>query len=83
MVGQLCQFKQVGGQPGHQLAGAVFIVKIEAHLLHVGEQVLADVRLHPDAEGVAEIGHNELQERPQAVRCVLWHTKERDMDAIS
>ena len=68
VMGQLRQLKQVGGQPAHQLAGAVIIIKIKAHLLQMAEQVPADIRLHPDAEGVAIIADNVIQPRPQHVK---------------
>ena len=67
VVGQLRQLEQVAGQPGHQLAGAVLVVKIKAQILHMAEQILPDVRLYPDAEGVAVICHNEVQKRAQYI----------------
>ena len=60
MVGQLRELKQIRGQPGHQLARPIAVVKIEAQLLHMAEQIPANVRLHPDAKGMAEIGHNVI-----------------------
>ena len=65
MVGQLRQLKQVRGQAAHQLAGAVFIVKVKAQVLHMGEQVPADIGLHQDAEGVAPVAHDEVKPRPE------------------
>ena len=67
VVGKLRQLKQVGGEPVHQLAGPVTVVKIEAHLLHMPEQVRPDVRFHPDAEGMAVIAYNIIQSRPQDI----------------
>ena len=65
VVGQLRQLKQVRGQAAHQLAGAVFIVKVKAQVLHMGEQVPADIGLHQDAEGVAPVAHDEVKPRPE------------------
>ena len=67
MVGQLRQVEQVGGEAAHEFAGAVAVVEVEAQLLHMAEQVGADVRLHPDAEGMAVIADDVLQHRAQAV----------------
>ena len=67
MVGQLRQFKQVTGQAAHQLAGAVAVVEVEAQLLNVAVQIAADIRLHADAEGVAPVGHHEVQRRAQHI----------------
>ena len=33
----------------------------------MGKQILTDVCLHPDAEGVAEICHNKIQHRAQHI----------------
>ena len=68
MVGQLRDVKEVRGQAAHQLARAVAVKVAEAQILHVPEQVLADVRLHPDAEGVAPVGDDIVEERPQGKR---------------
>ena len=50
-----------------KLAGAVSVVEIKAHFLHVGEQVPADVRLHPDAENVAEKADSVVKKRPDHI----------------
>ena len=63
MVRQLRQLKEVGCQAAHELAGAVLVVEVEAQLLHVREEVAADVRLDADAEGVAPVAHDEKQDR--------------------
>ncbi|MPM78531.1 hypothetical protein SDC9_125542 [bioreactor metagenome] len=65
VVGQLRDVEQVGGEPAHQLAGAVFVVVTEIQLLHVVKQVPADIRLHQNAEGVPVIGDDVAQGRPQ------------------
>ena len=65
MVGQLRQLEQVGGQAAHQLSRAVAVIEIEAQRLHMMEQVAADIRLHPDAEGVAPVGDDVVQSCPQ------------------
>ena len=67
VVRQLRQLEQVAGQPAHQLAGAVAVIEIEAQFLNVVVQVAADVRLHPDAEGVTPVGHHEIKPRPQQI----------------
>ena len=67
VVGQLRQLKQVTGQAAHQLAGAVAVVEVEAQLLNVAVQIAADIRLHADAEGVAPVGHHEVQRRAQYI----------------
>ena len=68
MVGQLRQLEQVVGQAAHQLAGAVAVVEVKAQLLDVVIEVPAYVGLHPDAEGVAPVGHHEVQRRAQEIR---------------
>ena len=67
VVGQLRQLKQVGGEAAHELAGAVAVIEVKAHFLHVGEQVPADVRLHPDAENVAEKADSVVKKRPDHI----------------
>ena len=67
MVGQFCQLKQIRSQPGHELSRTVPIIKIKTQFLHMSKQVLADIRFHPDAEGMAVIGHNEVQHGPQHI----------------
>ena len=37
------------------------------------EQIPADVRLHPDAEGMPVVGHNKLQQRAQHIRHQYKH----------
>ena len=68
MVGQLRQLKQVRGQAAHELTGAVGVVEVVAHVLHMPEQVRPDVRLHPDAEGVAIVADNIVQEAAQYIK---------------
>ena len=68
VVGKLRQLKQVGGQPAHQLAGTVRVIKIIAELLHMPEQIRPDVRLYPDAEGMAEIADNVVEYGPQNIK---------------
>ena len=72
VVGQLRDVEQVRRQAAHQLAGTVAVVVVEAQLLHVAEQVLADVRLHQDAEGVAVIADDIGEHGPQDV-CAEHH----------
>ena len=67
VVGKLRQLEQVGGQPRHQLTGAVAVVEIHAQLLHMPEQVTADVRLYPDAKGMPVVGDDVIQERAQNI----------------
>ena len=67
MVSKLRQLEQIGGEPGHELAGAVLVIVVAAELLHMGEQILADIRLHPDAEGVTVIGHDVVEEGAQHI----------------
>ena len=61
MVGKLCHLKQIRGQAAHQIACAVAVVEIKAHRLHMGKQIFADIRLHPDAKGVSEVGNGVFQ----------------------
>ena len=67
-MGQLRQIKQVRGQAAHQLAGAVLVIEIKAQLLHMPEQIPADICLHPNAEGMAQVGHDIVQPRPQHIK---------------
>ena len=69
VVGQLRHLEQVAGQAAHQLAGTVLVVEVKAQLLHMVVQVAADIRLHPDAEGVAPVGHHEVQPRANYIGC--------------
>ena len=71
VVRQLRHLKEVAGQAAHQLAGAVPVVEIEAQLLHVVIEVPPDIGLHADAEGVAPVGHHEVQ--PRAHRVGHYH----------
>ena len=73
VVSKLRQLEQVRGQTGHQLAGAVLIVEVEAHGLHLGKQVAADIRLDTDAEDVAEVGDDEVQQGPETVAQQCHH----------
>ena len=65
MVSKLRQLKQIRRQPAHQLAGAVAVIVVEGQLLHMPEQVPADIRLHQNAEGMAPVGNDIVQRRPQ------------------
>ena len=67
VMGQFCQLKQVCRQPAHQLPCPVGIVKVIAQLLHMAKQILTNVRLHPDAEGMAEIADDIVQSCPQNI----------------
>ena len=68
MVGQLRDLKQLAGEPAHQGAGAVAVIVAEIQLLHVPEQVPADIRLHQDTEGVAVIADDVGHHRPHRKR---------------
>ncbi len=61
VVGQLGDLKEVAGDPAHQLAGAVLVVEGEGQVLHVAEQVPADIRLHPHAQQVAPVGDDVVE----------------------
>ena len=65
MVGQLRNVEQVRRQPAHELAGAVAVKIVKGQLLHVAEQVPADIRLHQDAEGMAPVADDIRQNRPE------------------
>ena len=65
VVGQLRQLEKIGGQAAHQLAGTVAVIEIKAQRLHMMEQIPADIRLHPDAEGMAPVGDDIVKPRPQ------------------
>ena len=65
VVGQLRDVEEVRRQAAHELPGAVFVVVVEAQLLHVAEEVVADVRLHQDAEGVAPVADDIGQQGPE------------------
>jgi hypothetical protein len=66
VVSQLRDVEEVGGEAAHELAGAVLIEIAEAQLLHMAEKVPADVGLHQDAEGVAPVADNVIEQRPHA-----------------
>ncbi len=69
VVGKFGDLKEVGRHAAHQLAGAVAVEKLKAQLLHMAEQGRADISLYTDAKGVAPVGDNEIQHRPQRIRC--------------
>ena len=63
VVGKLRDLEEVARQPAHELARAVVVKKAHVQLLHMNEEVAADVRLHADAEGVAPVGDDIVQKR--------------------
>ena len=67
VVRQLCDLKEVGGQAAHELAGAVAVVEVEAQLLHVREQRVADIGLDADAERVAPVADDKIQAGAQNI----------------
>ena len=69
MMGKLCDLEQVVGGPAHELAGAVLIIEGEGQVLHVGEQVPADVRLDAHPHHVAPVGDYVLHPGPQSISC--------------
>ena len=69
VVGKLGDLKEVGRHAAHQLAGAVAVEELKPQLLHMAEQGRADISLHADAKGVAPVGDDEIQHRPQRIRC--------------
>ena len=62
MVGQLRDLKQVAGDPAHELAGAVLVVKGKGEILHMMEQVPPDIRLHAYAQQVPPVGDDEVKD---------------------
>ena len=69
MVGQLCDIKEVCGQTAHELSGAVAVIVVKGQLLHMAEQVSADIRLHQDAKGMPPVADYIRQHRPQQKSC--------------
>ena len=67
MVSQLRQVKQIAGEAAHQLAGAVGVIEVEAQLLHMPEQILPDIRLHPDTEGMTVVADDVIEKCPQDI----------------
>ena len=65
VVGKLGDVEEVRRQAAHELACAVAVKVVKAQLLHMAEQVPANVRLHQDAEGVAPVANDIGQRRPQ------------------
>ena len=59
-MGELGDFEQVAGQTAHELTRAVAVIEAVAQTLHMAEQILPDVRLHTDAEGVAPVADNVI-----------------------
>ena len=57
-MGKLGDFEQVAGQTAHELTRSVAVIEAVAQTLHMAEQILPDVRLHTDAEGVAPVADN-------------------------
>ena len=54
-MGKLCDLEQVDGQTAHELTGAVSVIEIVAQTLHMTEQILTDICLYPDAEGMSPV----------------------------
>ena len=67
VVRQLSDLKEVGGQAAHQMAGAVAVVKVEAKRLHVAKERLPDVGLDADAERMAPVGDDIIEQRTDDV----------------
>lgn len=67
MVRQFRNFKQVVGHPTHQLASAVLVIEAEGELLHMGEQILTDIRLNAYPHQMAQIGDHKIHPRPQYI----------------
>ena len=67
VVGKLGNFEQVASDPAHELAGTVLIIKAEGELLHMGEQVPADVGLDAYPQHVAPVGDDEVKAGAQYV----------------
>ena len=67
VVSQLCDVEELSGDTAHEVAGAVFVVEAEGQRLQVVKEVLADIRLHQHAEGVAPVGDHVLQSGAQEV----------------
>ena len=77
VVGQFRQVEQVGGQSAHQLSGAVPVIEIKSQVLHMGEQIPANVRFYPDAEGVAPVTDDIVERTAQDIcRHHAGHHKE-------
>ena len=68
MVRQLRDLEQVRRQTAHELARAVVVIEFIAEALHVAEQVAADIGLNADAERMAVIGDDIIEERAHEVR---------------
>ena len=67
MVGKFCNFKEVARKPGHEVSGPHAVEEVEVQGLDMFEQVCPDIRLHPDAEGMAQIGHDVVAEGPERI----------------
>ena len=68
MVRQFRNFKQISGQPVHQLAGSVAVKKIKIQLLKMHIKIASDIRLHANAELMSPVGDDEVHARPQHKR---------------
>ena len=62
MVRELRDLEQVAGDPAHELAGAVLVVKGKGEVLHMMEQVPPDIRLHAYAQQVPPVGDDEVKD---------------------
>ena len=60
--------KQIRRHPAHELAGAVAVKKLEAQLLHMAEERRADIGLHADAERMAPVGDDKVEQRAHRIR---------------
>ena len=67
VVGKFDQVKQVCSQAAHEHTGAVLVIKIKAHFLHLLEQIPPDIRFHTDAKGMAKIGNHKIQQAAQNI----------------
>ena len=66
VVGQLRNLKELAGEAAHEGAGTVAVKVPEVQLLHVPEEVPADIGLHQDTKGVAPVADDILHPRPQS-----------------
>ena len=63
VMGKLRDLEEVARQSAHELTRAVMVKKADVQLLHVNEEVAADIRLYADTERVPPVGDHIVQKR--------------------
>ena len=73
-MGKLSYFKQIAGDPGHDLAGLVVVIEPVGQPLQMGKQILSHVGLHSDTDDVTVVLHKIPKQHPDHIKHQHDHT---------